>query len=86
MQTIYFHRPTVRFSAYTNAIYGFPPSVQSFPEPGWLYLDNPPPAVRDYILGTSWRTRLVNDPTKSDSRRDTYVPIFKTTQTRRTIA
>ena len=71
----YYRRLTLRFSKNANVIYGFPPSAKSFPEPGWLYLNNPPQAVRDYVPGSCRRERLTTKRGKSPSASATYIPI-----------
>ncbi|KAF4627301.1 hypothetical protein G7Y89_g10860 [Cudoniella acicularis] len=54
--------PEVRFQLSDKSIYGFPPLKPSSEWPSYFEIPNSSPAIRSYILGPNWESRLVKIP------------------------
>ena len=80
-------RPSVRLylvSGQSSCLYGYLPYARGDPDPGYLFIDDPPLTTLDYVSGSDWRTRVEEPPGSStiatsgmiDSQRsnESYIP------------
>jgi len=47
---------------YPPQIFSYLPRFRGDPNPGFLYLTNPPLASLIYIMGSDWRSHLISPP------------------------
>jgi hypothetical protein len=65
MANLWCWTPDVRFDTRDGGIYGFHVPTPNSPSPSYLAIPYSSPAIRSYILGPAWESRLTNIPPHS---------------------